>query len=725
MAITAQKFLPQGKTGGDLTVTPKTSLIKSPKEGSNIVVTIKKKIILVDDLLKGTLAEKEKRQKDEIKQKEDESRAKTEKDKEKPDKKDEKETPKSLIPKLSFLDGIKKFLGDVLMGWLTFRLIKFLPQIVSLLKPLAAVADFLINFGGKLLDGLVTFIDIGYNAVKKTEEWIGDVFGDGAAKKFKNFSETFTKFLNVALIAAMVGAKAGMFGMGADKGVRRGVINKGKRIFKRAKRFFDPKRAEKLKRLKNIKKIKADRLLRVKKFGRLKKFAKAKQFVGKTTKAFGKVSKVTGKVTGKISQFASKNAGKVTGKISQFASKNAGKISKTAGKIVTRLGMKINTGMVQSMKGLSKMAKGVRIPIVGPIIAALTSYLADGKWDKALFIGLGTALGEMLGTAIPIPVIGTLLGGAIGYYIGDLLYTLFRGGGAGAVLKKLTNDIKKVLNVGVAVAKWTGKGFSRFYKGIPKVLIPDFPKDPPSWIPGFGFGSKEKIWKAARVGLKLLIGPLSLLMGKKIPILPWLMNPLKTTPLLIKSFFSRDPITENVFDPVKAVSSFFKGDGKKDKNDKKTEKKTTTKIERNEESYYSMLKSGKRSKIEQALYNLRIEASKGSGKAMNDWVGNKKYAGDVDLIMKHGLQKVEINNGRVTLQGNAENILPLDVNSIAKKTNNISNYDDEEKTIVIKSGSETGGDVVPETESKESLTPVVVGGGGGDSEVSDALYKGG
>ena len=372
------------------------------------------------------------------------------------------------------------------------------------------------------------------------------------------------------------------------------------------------------------------------------------------------------------------------------------------------------------------MAKGVRIPIVGPIIAALTSYLADGKWDKALFIGLGTALGEMLGTAIPIPVIGTLLGGAIGYYIGDLLYTLFRGGGAGAVLKKLTNDIKKVLNVGVAVAKWTGKGFSRFYKGIPKVLIPDFPKDPPSWIPGFGFGSKEKIWKAARVGLKLLIGPLSLLMGKKIPILPWLMNPLKTTPLLIKSFFSRDPITENVFDPVKAVSSFFKGDGKKDKNDKKTEKKTTTKIERNEESYYSMLKSGKRSKIEQALYNLRIEASKGSGKAMNDWVGNKKYAGDVDLIMKHGLQKVEINNGRVTLQGNAENILPLDVNSIAKKTNNISNYDDEEKTIVIKSGSETGGDVVPETESKESLTPVVVGGGGGgDSEVSDALYKGG
>ena len=73
MAITAQKFLPQGKRGGNLAVTPKTSLIKSPKESGNIVFTIQKKIILVDDLLKGTLAEKEKRQKDEIKQKEDES----------------------------------------------------------------------------------------------------------------------------------------------------------------------------------------------------------------------------------------------------------------------------------------------------------------------------------------------------------------------------------------------------------------------------------------------------------------------------------------------------------------------------------------------------------------------------------------------------------------------------------------------------------------------------
>ena len=100
------------------------------------------------------------------------------------------------------------------------------------------------------------------------------------------------------------------------------------------------------------------------------------------------------------------------------------------------------------------------------------------------------------------------------------------------------------------------------------------------------------------------------------------------------------------------------------------------------------------------------------------------FTKDVDLIMEHGLQNVIIEGGRVTLQGNAENIIPLDVNSVAKKTNNISSYDEEEETVVIKPGSETGGDVAPETETKESITPVSVGGGGGDSEVSDALYKG-
>ena len=135
MAITANKLLGKKEKGGALAVRPTTSLtsyknIESPdtkkSESADLgktLFTIQKKIILVDDLLKGTFAEKKKRQKDEVKQKEDEKRAKQEQDQEKPDTGDEEDN-KLVMPRLSFLDGIKNFISDVLVGWLTFNLIK-------------------------------------------------------------------------------------------------------------------------------------------------------------------------------------------------------------------------------------------------------------------------------------------------------------------------------------------------------------------------------------------------------------------------------------------------------------------------------------------------------------------------------------------------------------------------------------------------------------------------
>ena len=130
------------KRGGALAVVPKSPLVVSSggelskipeKPQEDVVYTIRTKVIEIDKLLKGTLAAEKVQQKKERKQKEVEQRAQQETKLEKKDKDGEKESPKSLIPKLSFLDGIKKFLGDVLMGWLTFRLIEFLPQIILLI----------------------------------------------------------------------------------------------------------------------------------------------------------------------------------------------------------------------------------------------------------------------------------------------------------------------------------------------------------------------------------------------------------------------------------------------------------------------------------------------------------------------------------------------------------------------------------------------------------------
>ena len=217
--VDKNKLLGTTEKGGELAVRPTTSLVGSSggkitktSDEKDVVYTISTKLIKVDKFLKGTLAADKVAQKKEKKQKEDELRAQQEQDKEKPDKdKDqEKETPKTLIPKMSFLDGIKKFLGDVLVGWLTFRLIKFLPKIVKLLKPIAAFADFVIGVGGKLLDGLVSFIDWGYKAVEGTKGWIGEKFGEGAAEKFDSFMGTLTKVMNLVFAVGLASSAMGL-----------------------------------------------------------------------------------------------------------------------------------------------------------------------------------------------------------------------------------------------------------------------------------------------------------------------------------------------------------------------------------------------------------------------------------------------------------------------------------------------------------------------------------
>jgi len=677
MAITAQKFLPQGKTGGDLTVTPKTSLIKSPKEGSNIVFTIQKKIILVDDLLKGTLAEKKERQKKEVKKKEDDQRAKQEADQEKPDT-EEEEGNKLVMPRLSFLDGIKNFLSDVLVGWLTFRLIKFLPQIMKVLKILGPIADFLLFIGGKLLDGLVTLIDWGYKAVEGTRGFVKNIFGEKGAKAFDNITGHLSKLFNVIGDIAL-----GVLAVGnQSKKQKQDEINKRtKKKPKLKERYERRQKFKKKNKLKNNKLKKPNKNTLKNKLSKSNKLnAKLNKQISNLTKANTQLktnlSKATNnfknqlakanKLNTKLRTDLSKNlksagtnlktAGtnlktnlKTTGTQLKTNLKTAGtnlktqssKVSKSVGKVVNRLGMKMNKGMVQNMKGLSKMAKGVRIPIVGPLIAALFSYLADGKWDKALFVGIGTALGEMLGTAIPIPVLGTVLGGLIGFYIGDLLFTLFRGGGINEVITKLKGDLVKALNVGKTVGKWANTGFDRLIKGIPTVKVP--------------------------------------LLGEVLnPV--WIANPaniVAKAKLIGKAFLSRDPMKE-------------------EKDEDKVEKKEKISMKREVSNRFDV-KTGK-------MY------------INNQEVDMEEYNKFINLSQKEKISQY----GQV--KGNSNNI--VSTNGISNKVNNISTYDGDEETVVIKSGSDTG-DVALETETKESLTAVVGSGGGGDSEVSDALYKSG
>jgi hypothetical protein len=112
--------------------------------------------------------------------------------------------------------------------------------------------------------------------------------------------------------------------------------------------------------------------------------------------------------------------------------------------------------------GMLAMKSGQsRIPVIGPLIVAVTTYFEDlegggidedgnpipdgkpdKKFDKALFKAGGALLGGFLGTFIPIPIIGTILGELVGEYVGELFYILMRGGGFSALGNKLKQDIE-------------------------------------------------------------------------------------------------------------------------------------------------------------------------------------------------------------------------------------------------------------------------------------------
>ena len=91
-----------------------------------------------------------------------------------------------------------------------------------------------------------------------------------------------------------------------------------------------------------------------------------------------------------------------------------------------------------------------KIPIIGSLLVGLFTYYEDADGDgqpdrnvdKSLFTFAGSALGGLLGSFIPIPFLGTLIGSYAGTYIGELVYDLINGKGWQPSTTKVVNDMK-------------------------------------------------------------------------------------------------------------------------------------------------------------------------------------------------------------------------------------------------------------------------------------------
>ncbi len=254
---------------------------------------------------------------------------------------------------------------------------------------------------------------------------------------------------------------------------------------------------------------------------------------------------------------------------------------------VKRLGLKMfGKG---AMKILGKFAK---VPIIGPLIVAVTQLLSGEPLGKALFMGVGAGLGGVLGGllagALGVGTVGfgavlapaiMILSEGIGAFVGELLYDGFLGKGWGAAGTKLKDTVvgffkqtgeiaksiwnwlsngglielaktvgggimaipgligkafNKVKDAGGAAAKWVGGGMKRF--------LDNFFKETAIQLPDGGGVRSAATLAANKLGIYDWLESIGYAGGKdgqidKFPNLLQLTNPFKYVPLLFKSFF--------------------------------------------------------------------------------------------------------------------------------------------------------------------------------------------
>ena len=504
--------------GGQLMIRPSTSLVPSGPSGiipapatdtggggdtstvEGTLMTIQTKVVKVENLLKGSNAVKEKMREDARQAAKDEEDKKQEKALEKVKPKKEGKSNFKLPKAPGFFGAIWNFISTIVLGRLFMILFDHLPKLLPILKVAAVFADGFIKVVGFLGTLAMNVIDAGYKLVNGVSNWVGETFGEDVKKGFDTFLGVIKD-----LVAAFL-----VWKIWAQKAVE-AAIAAVKRAFRIARVIV--KRA--LKFAKNAIKFAKNLATKAGKF--LKNIPGVKNVVGKIGQFGGKILGAGKNLLG-----AGKGvAGKAAGKIGGFAAKLFGKAAKF-----------IAPAMKSAKPFVSKFFG--RIPIVGPLVVGIVSIISGDPPGQALFKTIGAALGGFLGTFIPIPVIGTLLGETIGVFVGDMLYTLLFGGGLSAVGAKLKKALLGIFNAGKAVAEWIGGGISRFIKNV---LTTD-----PIQIPSGG-GVRTVLTKGAKfLGLYDWLAGLGFAGGKdgqidKFPNILNVVNPFKYIPLLVKSFF--------------------------------------------------------------------------------------------------------------------------------------------------------------------------------------------
>ena len=410
MTINSSKLLalPPSKSSS-LTV---SKIFESPKEKlnnpnkvkiDNRLITIEKKVITIDKLLKDFLLIERNKFKTRSRNLEKKTREDRENELEKKVKKPSGiKLPKLPTPKLGLFDWIKNFISNVILGFIAVRLIDQLPQLAKLIPIINGVMDFIIDWGGKLLDGLVTFIDWGYKAVDASRTFVSNVFGESGAKAFDDFSNKFNDIINYSLIAAMLIADTGDsiiggFGKKGQNLIGAGGVKEGgfKARGKESWQGF------------NLEKAKGGDF--------------SPQSMRQTENALMKRYFQRYGRDAFVQRFGQEGLKRLPGGMQRGALQRGARSAFT--------GVLGKGGAKQVLKFVRPFTK--RLPIIGALLDFGLSIALGESIGRAAFKAIGAGLLGAIGTAVGsvIPVAGNIIGGiagaALGDWAGGALYDLF------------------------------------------------------------------------------------------------------------------------------------------------------------------------------------------------------------------------------------------------------------------------------------------------------------
>ena len=457
------------------------------KETDARMVKISKDVTAIAEAMKGGLVLKDKAAQKERKAAEKEKRAAQEAETEKPDEPKKKDggMPKFKVPGVGLLSGIFGFITKFIYGIVIMKLIEFAPMLKGVLNAIKGVGTVLKFIFGPPIAGAGLLLQGLISLVD-----FGYKLVDGAEKIVgKIFGEegaekfrTFTKNFTTLINSFFVFKilKAKVFDA---------IVRNIKNAFKFAKNII----------------------------------------------------KTAGRIAAKLFPNLAKGAGKIFQAGKGLVSKGIAKVGGFAAKIFGKAAGVISPAFKGAKPFLSKFFG--KIPIVGPLVITIVSLLSGEPAGQAIFKGLGAAVGGLLGSFIPIPIIGTLIGETIGVFVGDLLYAGLFEGGIGKVFEKLKDTFTTLFKGGKIVADWVGGGIKAFINNIIKT-------DPIKVKEGFGV--RSALTKGVKLfGLYNLFERFGFAGGKdgqidKFPNLLNILNPFKYVKLLIKSFFGKRDETSDV-----------------------------------------------------------------------------------------------------------------------------------------------------------------------------------